>query len=98
MSDWWVVGFGLYVYQLPLVLYTVWVTLAIWDVVRRDDLADGKKVGWMAAVLIVPVVGPLVYYIAGRSPLSGVVRFGLVGGSAIIYGALALLMVWIAPA
>lgn len=98
MADWWVVGFGLYVYQLPLVLYTVWVTLAIWDIVRRDDLADGKKVGWMAGVLVVPVVGPLAYYVVGRSPLSAMVRFGLVGGSAVVYLVLALLMVWIAPA
>lgn len=98
MSDWWVVGFGLYVYQLPLILYTVWVTLAIWDLVRRDDLADGKKIGWMVGVLIVPIVGPLAYYVAGRSPLSALVRFGLVGGSAVVYVALALLMVWLAPA
>lgn len=98
MGNWWVWGFGLYVYQLPLLLYTAWVTMAVWDIARRDDMADGKKVGWLIAALVLPVIGPIAYYAAGRSPLSAMFRFGLVGGSLIVYAALALLMVWIAPA
>lgn len=98
MENWWVWGFGLYVYQLPLILYTVWVTMAVWDIARRDDMADKQKVGWLIATLVLPVVGPIAYYAAGRSPLSAAFRFGLVGGSFVVYVALALLMVWAAPA
>ncbi len=98
MDNWWVWGFGLYVYQLPLVLYTVWVTMAVWDLARRDDMEDKAKVAWLVAVLVLPVVGPVAYYAAGRSPLSAAFRFGLLGGSLVVYAVLALLMVVLAPA
>jgi len=61
------VFFGLYAYVLPLVLYTSWVVLALWDLSRRADLGRGRVIGWMALVLVVPFLGVLAYYIYRRS-------------------------------
>ncbi len=97
MGEWWVIGFSLYVYLLPFVLYTAWVTIALWDLVRRDNLSAGARLGWMAAVLLVPLLGPVAYYGFGRSTIPGLIRFGLVGGGAAFYLVLALVMVGLAP-
>lgn len=98
MGPWWGILFGLYVYMLPFVLYTAWVTVGVWDLFRRDDLRTGGKLGWLAAILILPLVGPVAYYSAGRSPIPAGLRLGLVGGSMALYVALALLAVQVAPA
>lgn len=98
MGTWWGILFGLYVYFLPFILYTSWVTVAVWDLLRRDDLRTGARVGWMAGILLLPLLGPLAYYTAGRSPIPAVLRLGLVGGSLAVYLGLAVLSVWIAPA
>ena len=98
MGPWWVMTFGMYVYMLPFVLYAAWVTIALWDLMRRDDLRQGAKLGWMAAVLLLPLLGPVAYYAAGKSPLPGLMRFGLVGGSLAIYVALSLVVAALVPA
>jgi len=98
MGPWWGIAFGLYVYLLPFVLYTSWVTIGIWDIFRRDDLRTGAKLGWVAVILILPLVGPIAYYGAGRSPIPAGLRLGLVAGSMAVYIGLALLAVKIAPA
>jgi plastocyanin len=98
MGPWWSIAFGLYVYLLPFILYTCWVTVGVWDIFRRDDLRTGGKLGWMAAVLVLPLVGPAAYYTAGHSPIPAGLRLGLVAGSLVLYLALALLAVQIAPA
>lgn len=98
MGPWWVMGFGLYVYLLPFMLYTCWVTVAVWDLMRRDDRSMSFKLGWLAAVLLLPLVGPVAYYAAGRSAIPGLLRWGLIGGGSVLYVALALAMVWLAPA
>lgn len=88
--------FGLYGYYLPFVLLAAWVTLALWDIVRRDDLGDGGALGWMAAVLVVPFVGAVAYLFAGGSsiPLAqrlmivvgGLLAFVLVVGAGAVLG------------
>jgi hypothetical protein len=50
---------------IPLLL--IWV-LAVVDLVRRHDLTTGRKVLWALAVLLVPVVGAIVYFVA-RPPV-----------------------------
>ncbi len=54
---------------------------------QRQDLGGGRKLGWGALVLAVPIIGPIVYYFAGGSKLS--TRFKL----ALIIGAPVLLLV-----
>ncbi len=81
---------GLYAYVLPLALYAAWISIAMWDLIRRD-LSDGRRIGWMALVLAVPLVGPIAYFALGRSAISRNVRLFLVlGGMAIYLGVAAL--------
>jgi hypothetical protein len=46
---------------IPLLL--IWV-LTLVDLARRHDLSGGRKVLWALVVLLVPVVGVIVYFIA----------------------------------
>ena len=88
--------FSLYGYYLPFVLLAAWVTLALWDIVRREDLEGGGALGWMAAVLVVPFVGAVAYLFAGGSgiPLSqrlmvvvgGLLAFVVIVGAAAVTG------------
>jgi plastocyanin/uncharacterized membrane protein YhaH (DUF805 family) len=84
---------GLYGYVFPLVLYAAWIAIALWDLVRRDELKDRNRIGWMAVVLIVPVIGPVAYFVAGGSPISRAIRWFLVLGGLVIYLGIATLAV-----
>jgi hypothetical protein len=46
---------------IPLLL--IWI-LTIVDLVRRHDLGGGRKVLWALFVLVLPVIGVIVYFIA----------------------------------
>jgi len=80
---------GLYGYVLPLVLYAAWVTISLWDLVRREELAAGRRLGWMTVVLVVPFLGPVLYLVAGGSPIDRAVRWFLLVGALAIYLAVA---------
>lgn len=72
---------GLYAYVLPMVLYATWVGIAIWEIVtRREDLSRGAGVGWILAMLIVPFLGVIAYYIFGKSQIPAVYRWVLLAG------------------
>jgi plastocyanin len=72
--------FGLYGYLLPFVLLAAWTGLALWDMTRREDLSKGATVGWVATILLVPFVGPILYYVLARSPIPAWQRALYVGG------------------
>jgi hypothetical protein len=75
---------GLYGYAFPLILYVVWVALALWDVARREDLTERARIGWSAVVLVLPRVGPVWYLLAGGSRIPrGMRLFVVIGGIAI---------------
>jgi plastocyanin len=76
---------GLYGYILPFVLYASWVAISLWDLVRREELSSTKRYGWMTAVLLVPFLGPVLYLLAGRSPIPRGTRLFLVFGAMAIY-------------
>jgi plastocyanin len=76
---------GLYGYVFPLILYVAWVVLALWDLARREELASGARLGWTAAVLAIPLVGPLAYLFAGGSRLPLGMRLLLVVGGVVFY-------------
>jgi len=88
----WELLLGLYGYVLPLVLYAAWVSVALWDLVRRDGLRSGARLGWLAVVLIVPFLGPLIYLAFGKSEIPRSVRIMLVAGSLAAYAAFTLLV------
>ncbi|MBI4260671.1 MAG: PLDc N-terminal domain-containing protein, partial [Actinobacteria bacterium] len=90
-ASWWQLLLGVYGYVLPFVLFGAWATIALWDLLRRDSLTTGRRIGWMAAVLAVPVVGAIVYYAAGGSPIPRALRWFLVAGGLGIYVFFALL-------
>ena len=84
-SSWWALLISVYGYVLPLVLYAAWVSVAAWDLVRRADLSAGGRAGWLVAILLVPVLGPVAYFAAGRSPIPASMRATLVAGGIIAY-------------
>ena len=46
---------------IPLLL--IWV-LTLVDLFRRHDLSSGRKVMWALVVLILPVIGVIIYFVA----------------------------------
>lgn len=71
---------GLYAYVLPMVLYAAWVVIAIWEIVKRDDLRRAAGIGWMTVILVVPFLGVIAYYIFGRSSVPLAYRWMLLAG------------------
>lgn len=76
---------GFYMYYLPLALYGAWLAVATWDLVRRTEMKTGARIGWMALVYLVPVLGPLAYFLLGRSAIPRATRLLLAIGAPIIY-------------
>ncbi len=76
---------GLYAYVFPLALYAAWIAIALWDLVRREEVSGRRRIGWMAVVLILPLVGPLAYFAAGGSSIPRSARWFLVVGGVVIY-------------
>ena len=71
---------GLYAYVLPMVLYAAWVGIALWEIVKRDDMSTGKGVGWMVAIFLIPFLGVIAYYIIGKSRIPVVYRWVMILG------------------
>lgn len=80
---------GLYGYVLPFVLYAAWVAISLWDLVRREELSGRRRYAWMTATLLVPFLGPVLYLVAGGSPIQRGTRLFLVFGAMALYLAIA---------
>lgn len=68
-----------------LVLFAAGVALALWclvDLLPREDaeLQGLPKLGWVAVLLLFPLLGGLAYLLAGRSPQARAARPGGRGG------------------
>ena len=63
---------------IPLVL--IWL-LTLVDIVRRHDLRGGSKALWIAATLFVPVIGPIVYFIARPAATSASEREAVIAAA-----------------
>ena len=70
------IALALVVAGLGLALYFTAVTYAIVQVVRTPDLATAERGLWIAAVLMVPVVALLVWYVLSPRPFGLRVRVG----------------------
>jgi phospholipase D-like protein/parallel beta helix pectate lyase-like protein len=92
-TSWWGVLFGLYAYVLPLILYSAWVSIALWDLVRQEAVPNRTRILWMLVILVVPLFGPIAYYVFGRSPIQRSLRLMLVAGGLAIYVALTALAI-----
>lgn len=76
---------GLYGYVLPTLLYVLWSTLALWDIGRRADLRPRPTWLWTLAIFLLPFLGPVLYFLLGKSTLSARLRALSFGGGAAVY-------------
>ncbi|HEY5889436.1 MAG TPA: PLDc N-terminal domain-containing protein [Acidimicrobiia bacterium] len=76
---------GLYAYVLPLALYAAWVGIALWEIMKRDDLSHGAGIGWMFAIFVIPFLGVIAYYIFGGSQLPKAYKWTLLAGGLGVY-------------
>jgi hypothetical protein len=90
---WWSLLLATYAYLLPLILYVAWVSIALWDLIRQDSTTNRRRIGWMALVLLVPLLGPIMYFSIGRSPIPRPLRAMLVVGGLGIYIVIAVLAI-----
>jgi pheromone shutdown protein TraB len=57
------------------------VVIAMWEIItKRDDLSRGAAVGWILAILIVPFLGVVAYYVLGKSQIPVAFRWVLLAG------------------
>ncbi len=84
-TSWWGLILGLYAYVLPGFLYAAWVTIALWDLIRQESAPISFRARWMAIVILVPLLGPILYYAFGRSPIPKQLRLMLTLGGALVY-------------
>ena len=87
---------ALYGNLLLFALYAVWLAVAFVELSQRDDLRGGKRLGWGALVVGVPLLGPIVYYFAGGSKLTRRFRLALVVGAPVLCLAITALLIVIA--
>lgn len=89
--------YGLLGWLAPFTLLTAWLGLVLLDLVGRDDLSRGARVGWTVAATVLPFVGAPAYLLAGGSTLPRRMRFAvtlggpfvalvLLGGAAVLGG------------
>jgi len=90
-SSWWSLLIGLYGYVWPFVLYATWVAVAFWDLIRQESESIPYRTRWMLAVLVVPFIGPLLYFAFGRSPIPRQLRLILTVGGIAVYALFVLL-------
>jgi hypothetical protein len=96
--SWWALLVSVYGYVLPFALYAAWLSVAFWDLIRREDASVLRRAAWMGLVLVIPVVGPIAYFAVGGSPIPGALRIVLVAGGLAAYALLAGLSFLLAAA
>ncbi len=80
-TSWWSLLISLYGYALPGFVYAAWLTIALWDLIRQESAPISFRARWMATVILVPFLGPLLYFAFGGSPIPRQLRVMLtVGG------------------
>jgi plastocyanin len=84
-TSWGSMLLGLYGYLLPFVIYVSWVAVAMWDLMRQEGVPIPHRARWMLVVLVVPFVGPLLYFAFGGSPIPRQLRLVFTAGAALVY-------------
>jgi plastocyanin len=90
---WWSLLLTTYAYLMPLILLVAWIAIAFWDLIRQEVMANRRKITWMLVILLVPLIGPILYFIFGKSPIPASLRTMLVAGSLGVYVAITVLAV-----
>jgi len=94
-TSWWSLLIGLYGYVLPGFLYASWVTIALWDLIRQESVSISFRARWMLGVILIPFLGPILYFAFGRSPIPRQLRLLLVVGgglSCLLFAVLAAVL------
>jgi phospholipase D-like protein len=73
---------GLYAFLLPLLLYAVWTTLALWDLGRRGDATAVSAWVWAFLIFALPFIGALAYLFLSGSHLAPRIKLIALGGGA----------------
>jgi parallel beta-helix repeat protein len=84
-TSWGELLIGIYGYILPFVLFATWMAVAMWDLIRQESAPMPHRARWMLIVLIVPFIGPLLYFAFGRSPIPRQLRLVLTAGGIVAY-------------
>jgi Phospholipase_D-nuclease N-terminal len=71
---------GLYAYLLPLLLYALFSTVALWDIGRRDGLPSAAAWLWPLAIFALPFVGAAAYLFVGGSKIAPRTKLLAAGG------------------
>ena len=82
---------GVVAFVLPLVLYTVWVAVAIVEIISRSREATRDGVVWIIVVIVVPFVGVISYYLFGKSRIAPAYRWALLSTGAVFVAMYALI-------
>ncbi len=88
---------GFYFYLLPIALYAAWFGVGTWDLVRRTDLKGGVRIGWLAVIYLIPVLGPLAYFLFGKSEIQRSTRWILALGAPLAYVMIAVVLLLLVP-
>lgn len=76
---------GFYSTIFPIMLYTTWVVLALWDLMGRQEMVERKRLLWEAGVVFLPLVGPLSYLLLSDTRMSWNLRMLVTAGGALVY-------------
>jgi hypothetical protein len=88
---------GFYFYLLPIALYAAWFSIGTWDLIRRTDLKGGVRNGWLAVIYLIPVLGPLAYFLFGKSEIQRSTRWVLALGAPLAYVMIAVVLLLLVP-
>ena len=89
---------GLYGELLPIAIYAAWLALGFWDLARNEQVPTTVRLGWMVGLVAVPILGPVAYYLFGRSQLARSFRLMFVLGAPVLYLAVTSLLISAATA
>lgn len=76
---------GIYAYLLPLLLYVLWTSLALWDLGRRESVSGGALWGWCTVIFLLPMVGPVAYLLLGGGETARNLKLASIGGGIGLY-------------
>ena len=88
------IWFVVYLYLLPLLLYSAWAALAFMDMGERTD--SSGRAAWGAFVILVPLVGGAWYLLTAATSLRRCARFAIVFSGLIVWLLPLALGVWLA--
>ena len=88
---------GFYFYLLPIALYAAWFGIGTWDLIRRTDVKGGVRIGWLTVIYLIPVLGPLAYFLFGKSEIQRSTRWVLALGAPLAYVIIAVVLLLLVP-